>query len=153
MSISLIAIIVQTLGILTPILFLLRQMKQIRVQMYYSNVMSLEKELNDKTKDVWGIPDDNKLDFDGKIITLDLEKLSYMVRFLDNYGATRTQRMRWKRPKEYSSNSLVYKMFENERYRDYWKCIVKKRFYAKGKFVTAIDRTIGTIEEHIGRRS
>lgn len=118
------------LGIVLAIWTVFRQIKPLRVQYFYDKITQLESKITDSTKDVWGIPEDNTIRTgDNKNLVIDLEKLSYMINFLDTYVSSRALKLKRDRPKKYSEYSLIHRMFENKVYRDYWKYIVRDKFY------------------------
>jgi hypothetical protein len=145
-----------------------RQLKHLRKTVFYEKLIKLESEINSNNKDLWGLPENNIVKReDGSQFEINLNKLSYMVCFLDTYALSSTLMLKSYRPKIYSQYSMIYKMFKTEIYRDYWKYIVRDCFYdneikkrnmlnkvlKKGqvyesRFINAINKTIELIENN-----
>ena len=121
-------IVIQTISIIIPILFIINELRLSRRDKLYTNFMELEKEIDDDIMEIWGIPKDKKIKLNDRIIEIELKKLNHMVRLLDTFSLARGQRFIYnKRP--FSKESVIYKMFQNNIYRDYWKYIVRELFY------------------------
>ena len=141
-------IVIQTISIIIPILFIINELRLSRRDKLYTNFMELEKEIDDDIMEIWGIPKDKKIKLNDRIIEIELKKLNHMVRLLDTFSLARGQRFIYnKRP--FSKESVIYKMFQNNIYRDYWKYIVRELFYGESKrYKFVIDRTIDVIKKN-----
>jgi len=160
-------LIVIILGLFISARLVIRQLKTINTQNFYDKFITLESDISDTNKDFWGINDDNEIIIsNGDRFKINLDKLSYLLRFLDTYCAKRALNKK-NRVKVYSEYSQIYKMFQSKIYRDYWNYIVRYRFYYNAPkrinwiqkfiskksedkyqsgFITAIEKTIQSIE-------
>ncbi|MCD4728908.1 MAG: hypothetical protein K8R46_14715 [Pirellulales bacterium] len=137
---------IHLIAIIVAAVLIFKQIRQLRTQMFYSNWIDLEKELNDSTKLAWGIPDDNIIQSPLGEIKVDLRLLSYLIRIFDTYCAHRSQKL-GRNPEQYEQGMLVNTVLQNEVCRNYWKYIIRDRFYNCGGFTKSIDSTIKIIEQ------
>ena len=148
-ALALIAIFIQTISILIPALLILNELRLARRQELYNNIMQLENEISDNVKNIWGIPDDNKIKLNGKIVDIDIKKLIYMVKLLDVYALSRGHTLFYNK-NAFTQDTIVYKMFLHEVYRDYWRCIVRDVFYDESvRYKNVIDKTIECVEKKL----
>ncbi len=117
-----------------------------RRQKIYEGFMELEREIDETTKDIWGLPENNMFIVDGEERPINLKKISYMVRLIDLYSFERGHAKKYDFSSLKESNAL-YRMFKNPTYVDYWNHLVKNHFYFESRFCQVIDSTIAEIEK------
>lgn len=115
-----------------------------RREKIYNGFNELERDIDDNNKDIWGLPEDNKMTVDGISKEINLKKISYMVRLIDIYSFERGHSKRY-RYNTLSKENVLYQMFSNPQYIEYWEHLVKKCFYGESRFSKVIDATIAEI--------
>lgn len=136
---------------LAIILFGLRQyrdnLKYSRRQTIYEGFMELEKDINEENKEVWGLSRDNTfINNDGEKIEYSLEELKHMVLLIDLFAFERGHSKKYSNL-ELNENNILFKLFQKDKFREYWKYVIKPCFFSDSRFATVIDKTVKLIEK------
>lgn len=148
-SIQLIVMVLQLVIFIVGVLQFKDLLKFNRREKIYHGFMELEREIDETNKDIWGLPANNIFLVNGEERKINLKKVSYMVRLIDLYSFERGHAKKY----DFSilkEKGVLYQMFTNQIYIDYWNHIIKKHFYFESRFCQVIDDTIAEI---IRRRS